>query len=83
MARPKNTQPTVYKNIAIPKDLCDKIERLLFSEVEGKIPFEAQKTFFTELLVRFFAELEGPVSDEEIANLGLMNDQSAVEGEVV
>lgn len=61
MSRPKKTIPTVFKNIGIPKDLADKVDGHLFSDVEGKIPFGAQQEFFTKLLRDYF---DGRVSKQ-------------------
>lgn len=59
MPRPKNTVPTVFKNIALPADLAGKVDLFLWSEVEGKIPFGAQQEFFTRLVREFFQSIEG------------------------
>lgn len=57
MARPKKTVRTVFKNIALPEDLANKVDLYLWSELEGKIPFGAQQEFFTRLVTEFFQGL--------------------------
>jgi len=54
MARPKNTIKSVSRNISIPADLCELMDKELYSELEGKIPFGAQQVFFTKLLREYF-----------------------------
>lgn len=58
MARPKLTNPTVYKNIGIPQDLCARLELELYSDLEQKIPFGAQQEFFTMLLRDHFGRMD-------------------------
>ena len=55
MARPSRVIPSVNKNIAIPQDLCARLELELYSELEGRIPFGAQAKFFEQLLREHFA----------------------------
>lgn len=54
MARPKKTIKTVFKNIGLPEDLVERVNKELNSEVEGKIPFGAQQAFYTKLLRDYF-----------------------------
>ncbi len=54
MGRPSKTLRSVQKNIAIPEDLCTRLELELFSTVEGRIPHGAQQAFFEKLLREYF-----------------------------
>lgn len=56
MARPKNVIKSVSRNISIPIDLCELMDKELYSELEGKIPFGAQQVFFTKLLRAYFGQ---------------------------
>ena len=54
MGRPSKTLRSVQKNIAIPEDLCARLELELYSEVEGRIPHGVQQAFFEKLLRDYF-----------------------------
>ena len=58
MGRPTKTLRSIQKNIAIPEDLCTKLELELYSTVEGRIPHGAQQEFFEKLLRSYFQEKE-------------------------
>ena len=60
MPRPKQTTPSIMKNIALPEPLAAKLELELFSELEGRIPTGAYKDFFTQLLVQYFLNKQHP-----------------------
>lgn len=69
MARPKNTIKSISRNISIPEDLCELMDKELYSELEGKIPFGAQQAFFTKLLREHFEhQLESEPSPEADLN---------------
>ena len=57
MARPKHTTPTVQLNVSIPEPLMQKLNILLYSEVEQRIPLGAYKELFTRLLEKHFEDL--------------------------
>ena len=38
MGRPRNAVPTVAKNLSLPVPLVDKIDLLLWSEIEQRVP---------------------------------------------
>jgi hypothetical protein len=50
MARPKLIDPSVEKNISIPQSLCTRVELMLFSELEGKVPHGAWKGYIERLI---------------------------------
>ena len=54
MPRPKNTIPSVAVSIALPQDLAQKVEVLLFSELEGRVPHGKKSEFFTQLVREYF-----------------------------
>lgn len=54
MAKPKKTIPTVFRNVGLPKDLSEKVDKELYSEVESRIPFGALQEFFIKLLQDYF-----------------------------
>ena len=63
MPRPKKTVPNIQKNIGLPKDLLDRLDIILFSEVEGRVPFGAYSEFFTNLLREYFENANRRNSD--------------------
>jgi hypothetical protein len=54
MARTKSPERTIQKNIAIPEDICARMELELYSDLEGKIPFGAQQALVVKLLRQHF-----------------------------
>lgn len=54
MARPKSTIRTVPVHISLPEDLADKVELMLYSELEGKVPHGEKSKFFTQLVTEHF-----------------------------
>ncbi len=60
MARPKQTTPSAFRNIALPQELADKLDIELFSEFEGRVPIGAYKTFFSNLIVQYFEQYRTP-----------------------
>ena len=60
MARSKQPIPSVYKNIAIPKPLADRLDLELFSEVENRIPLGAYKDFVSNLILQYFEQKRNP-----------------------
>jgi hypothetical protein len=49
--------PTKRVHTRIREDLMVKVDLLLYSPLEGKIPFGAYQNFFTELVVEYFERL--------------------------
>jgi threonine synthase len=60
MPRPKQTVPSATRNIALPQPLADKLDLELYSELEGRIPTGAYKSFFSNLLEQYFAAQQTP-----------------------
>ena len=48
------TVPTVALNVALPEDWRTRLDLLLFSEFEGRVPKGAYQRFFLERLVDYF-----------------------------
>ena len=53
MARPKSLNPSRYLRVYVDARLAARVELLLFSEAEGKVPFGAWQKFFTERINDF------------------------------
>lgn len=60
MPRPRRTDRPVEKNISLPETLVLKVDLMLFSDLEGKVPFGAWKAYI-ETLIR-----------QDLAKKGLM-----------
>lgn len=45
MSRPPRAIRPVEKSLSLPRDLCDRIDLLLWSELEGKVPHGAFSRF--------------------------------------
>ena len=58
MAKPKNIIPTRRVEVRLPAPVAFKLDSLLFSEVESRVPYDARSKFITNLLKGFFEELE-------------------------
>lgn len=56
MARPKKTIRNVQKNIGIEEEYASKLDIILFSEIENRVPHGAYSTFFNKLLRDYFDE---------------------------
>lgn len=52
MGRPKKAIPSIEKNISIPEDLCLRVDLLLHSEVEGRVPHGGWSRYITDLIRR-------------------------------
>jgi len=50
MPRPKKVIRPVEKSISIPQDLCARIDLLLYSELEGRVPHGAWSRYIQELI---------------------------------
>jgi hypothetical protein len=47
-------EPSIPTNIALPEGLRTRLDLILHSEVEGRVPKGAYQRFFSERLVEFF-----------------------------
>jgi len=54
MPRPKRTDRPVSKHLHFPESLAGKVELLLFSELEGKVPHGAWQAFISRLIEEHF-----------------------------
>jgi len=50
MARPRKAIPSVSKEISLPLNLVAKVDLLLFSPIEGKVPFGAWQKYLITLI---------------------------------
>lgn len=53
--RPRKVIPSTPLTVRLPMDLKAKIDLVLFSEVEGRIPQGAHQEFFTTMIKEFLA----------------------------
>lgn len=45
MPRPKKAIPSIRKNLCLPEPLVNRIDLILHSELEGRVPFAAWQGF--------------------------------------
>ena len=64
MGRPAAINPTVSIHTWLRKDLMTKVDLLLWSEVENRVPHGAYQRFFTELITAHFDKLEKGVKND-------------------
>jgi hypothetical protein len=50
MARRKAITRPIEKNISLPEDLVAQVDLMLFSDLEGKVPFGAWKRYVEKLI---------------------------------
>lgn len=65
--RRPNIEPSVATNLHLPQSIRDRVDLILFSELEGRVPKGAYQKFFLRLLGDFFATKPADLS----AALGL------------
>jgi len=53
--RKPNVEPSVATNLHLPESVRVRLDLLLFSEVEGRVPKGAYQRFFSERLAEFFS----------------------------
>lgn len=58
MPRPARTDRPVSKHLHLPESLAGKVELLLFSELEGKVPHGAWQAFICRLIEEHFQRQE-------------------------
>lgn len=54
--QPRKAVRPVKKTIHLPEDIVAQVELELFSEAEGKVPFNAWGKLLTELLIHWLNE---------------------------
>lgn len=52
MPRPRFVVRPIEKNISLPEDLVAKVDLVLYSDLEGKVPFGAWKLYVQGLIER-------------------------------
>lgn len=57
MSRPRNPIPTIKRSISLPETLWARIDILLFSELEGRIPHGALSDFLGSAATLYLKEL--------------------------
>ena len=57
MPKPKSIDPGISKNISIPSSLVAQVDKLLFSNAEGRVPHGAYSRLFTLLLRKWLSDL--------------------------
>lgn len=62
MARPKMAIRSVEKTLCLPAPLVDRVDLILFSELEGRVPFGAWKEFVVKAIENYL-EREGGKRD--------------------
>jgi len=65
MGRPRKTTPPIRVGLTLPKDLSDRLESHLKSEVENRIPHGDKSKFFEALIREFFQKLDGTFTEIE------------------
>lgn len=50
MTRRSNVIPSIKMSLWVPEDLRARLDLILFSDLEGKVPFGAYTTFYAEML---------------------------------
>jgi len=62
MARPRKAIRPVEKSISLPEDIVTRIDLLLFSELEGRVPHGAWSRYVSGLIRQ---DLEGGKHNEQ------------------
>lgn len=78
MPRRPSLTPSRPLTVRLPADLMARVELLLFSELEGRVPLGGYQEFFTQRLIEFFDEKPldlGPF-------LGTLPGEAVVRGKV-
>lgn len=58
MARPKSVNRPIEKKLSLDPDLVAKTELLLFSDLEGRVPYGAWSGLIEQLLREYFGRAE-------------------------
>lgn len=61
--RRPNIEPSVATNLHLPESMRTRLDLLLFSELEGRVPKGAYQRFFLERLQEFFTTRSLDVSE--------------------
>lgn len=58
MPKPRKIDRPVEKSINLPQSLCAQVDLLLYSELEGRVPFAAWKTLVETLLTEWIGKVQ-------------------------
>jgi metal-responsive CopG/Arc/MetJ family transcriptional regulator len=65
MGRPRKTTPPIRVGLSLPKDLSDRLDTHLKSDVENRVPHGDKSKFFESLIREFFQKLDGTFTEIE------------------
>ena len=68
MPRPRKAIPSVEKNVCLPSDIVAMVDLMLFSELEGRVPFGAWQKYLESLIRADLAKRTPPAPDETGGN---------------
>ena len=68
MPRPRKAIPSVEKNVCLPRDIVAKVDLMLFSELEGRVPFGAWQKYLESLIRADLAKRTLPAPAETGGN---------------
>lgn len=78
MGRPRKTTPPVRVGFTLPKDLSDRLDSHLKSDVEKRVPHGDKSKFFEGLTRQYFETLDGELTDIQ-TSLEADHDQHGLE----
>lgn len=78
MGRPRKTTPPVRVGFTLPKDLSDRLDTHLKSDVENRVPHGDKSKFFETLTREYFQKLDGEFVDIQ-TSLEAVNEQHRME----
>ena len=64
MPKPKKIMRPVRKNLSFPEDLAARVDLMLYSELEQKIPHGAWQGFLMGLMREYFAKVDAAKGDK-------------------
>jgi hypothetical protein len=59
MPRPANANPPREVHVNLPADLAERLDRFLWSDLLGKVPYGARSDLFVSLLTNYLNIVEG------------------------
>ena len=57
MPKPRRVDRPVEKSISLPQTLCAQVDIMLYSELEGRVPFGAWSKLMESLLAEWLAKI--------------------------
>lgn len=64
MSRPRNTSRSVDVHVLLPEDLVADISLILFSDLEGRVPYGAFQKFYTQALREYLHKLKEDTNED-------------------